>query len=243
MGINIATLRRLLKRVHLGGIIGECVLEEGKNGVNHVRAIDLTNSLILSVTAKTNFTDFKELGIGDLSTLCRYLESADEETEMEVTENRIIFKNASGKFKYLLSQPELIPTVLEDKEALEGLIATYNHEVTVSEEVQKSFLSNIGLTKTNSVEVYMDGKNAIIRGGLDSEHKFSIRIGTVSGTKDSERKFTVPIFGSHMGAVLTALDWSNNENLPIIMLKAGKPIILKQQKDMWALTIVESEDK
>jgi hypothetical protein len=243
MGVNILTLRRMLRRVHLGGIIGECVLEEGKSGMNNVRAIDLTNSLILAVSAKTGFTDFGQLGIGDLSTLCKYLDTAEEDTEIEVSENRLLLKNKSGKFKYLLSQPDLIPTAMEDKEATDTLVATCTHDVEVTEDVQKSFLANIGLTKTNSVEIYMDGKNVILRGGLESEHKFSIKMGNVNVLKDSDRKYKIPIFGSHLGAVLSVLDWSNNENLPKLLLKSGRPVIVKQQKDVWALTIVKSDEE
>jgi hypothetical protein len=242
--INVATLRRLLKRVHLGGLIEECILKEGKNGINSIQAIDLTNSLILSVTGKTNFTDFGELGLSDLGTVCKYLESADEDTELKVSENRIIFKNNSGTFKYLLSQPDLIPTTLDDKDALNNLVDACTHEVTLQEEFQKNFSQSITLTKTNSVSIVVDEKNVRLTGGLESEHQFTLKIGQGKAIKESKketRKFTVPIFGSHLGAVLGVLDWSVRENLPTLMIREGRPIIIKQQKDVWALTVVDEK--
>lgn len=242
--IKIQTLKRLLKRVYLGGLIDECVLNEGKEGVNTIQAIDLTNSLILTVAGKTNFKGFGKLGLSDLGTICKYLETADEETEMEVDENRLIFRSKSGTFKYLLSEPDLIPTSLDDKDALNNLIENCTHEVIMKEEFQKNFMQSMALTKTNSVTVVV-GENAILSGGLESEHQFSVKIGKpkiIKKDKDREdKKFRIPIYGSHLIAVLNALDWSVEENLPVMMIKPNKPIIIKQNKDSWALTIVESK--
>lgn len=241
MEIKIKTFNRLLRRVHLNGLIEECVLNEGKNGVNSIQAIDLTNSLILSVTGKTNFEEFKQLGLSDLGTLCKYLENAEDKTDLNVVENRLVFKNKFGSFKYLLSQPDLIPTSLDDKDALSNLVDNCTHEVTLQEEFQKNFAQNMALTKTNNVTVTV-GDNVMMSGGLESEHQFSLKIGKPTVLKTSrDEKFSVPIYGSHFGAVLNVLDWSVRENLPKLMIRKGKPIILTQGKDVWALTIISEK--
>lgn len=228
----------MLRRVNLSGVIGECVLEEGEKGFNHIQAIDLTNSLILSINAKTKFTDFGKLGIGDLSTLCKYLDSTDDTTEMKVSENRLLLKNNSGSFKYLLSDPELIPTIMEDKDAIEKLVKGCTHEIQIEEESQKRFLTNIGLTKTNSVSIQIKKNSLWIKGGLETEHQFSINMGKVSEIKDAKNdEFTIPVFGSHLAAVMSVLDWST-ENLPKLLVKEGRPVIIQQNKDIWCLTVV-----
>lgn len=237
MEIKINTFNRLLRRVHLNGLIEECVLNEGKNGVNSIQAIDLTNSLILSVTGKTNFEEFDQLGLSDLGTLCKYLENAEDKTDLNVVENRLVFKNKFGSFKYLLSQPDLIPTSLDEKDALSNLVDNCTHEVTLQEEFQKNFSQNMALTKTNNVSIIV-GENIIMSGGLDSEHQFSLKIGKPTVLKATrEEKFSIPIYGTHFGAVLNVLDWSVRENLPKLLIKKGRPVIVKQGKDVWALTI------
>jgi len=244
MEINLNILRRMLKRTNLGGLLEECVLEEGDKGYNHIRAIDLTNSLILSVTGKTKMDGFDKLGFGDLSTLTKYLDVADDETKVDVEKNRMVFKGKGGSFKYLLSDPELIPTAMEDKDAIKKLVDACTHEVDIEEEVQKSFLMSMGLVKTNSVVFHLDGKNLRLLGGLETEHQFDIKVGAVKSIGDSKRdKFNIPVFGTHLAAVFTILDWTNRENAPKLMLKEGRPVIIKQNRDTWCITIVTESEK
>lgn len=241
MEINIKTFSKLLHNVHLGGLIGECVLKEGKNGMNYINAIDLTNSLILSVRGKTKFEDFKELGLSDLPVLCKYLETASEDTEIKLSENRLVFKNKNGTFKYLLAQPDLIPTAVEEEDALKKLIEDYTHEITLEEEFQKNFAQSMALTKTNNVKISV-GESIKLLGGLENEHQFTIPIGKPKVIKESrkEKKYELSIYGNHLSAVLNATDLSVRENLPVLLLKDSKPVVVKQGNNIWALTIIEN---
>lgn len=243
MNIKTATLNRILKRVHLGGLVEECVLNEEKGGVNSIQAIDLTNSLVLSITGKTEFEDFDELGLGDVGTLSRYLDSAEQETDVELSGNRLVFTNKFGSFKYLLSQPDLIPTAVEDKNIVKALVDNCTHEVTLQEEFHKNFSQNMALTKTNNASVTIKKGNKVsVSGGLDSEHQFTLNVGKANVIEETRNnEFTIPIYGTHFGAVLNVLDWTVRENLPKLMMSKGKPIVIKQNKDVWCLTIVKGE--
>lgn len=235
--IKIHALTRLLKRVYLGGLIGECILNEEKNGVNSIAALDLTNSIVLTVFGKTGFEGFDKLGISDLATITKYLETAESDTTLKVVDNRLIFKNKNGTFKYLLADTEVIPTSLDDKDALQKLIEDSTHEVKITEDLAKNFSQSMALTKTNSVSITV-GDDVYLSGGLDSEHQFRLQIGKPKKLSKKEGdKFTIPIYGTHLLNVLNVIDWSNAENLPSLFLKKGKPIIIKQNKDSWALTI------
>ena len=242
--VKIKALTRLFKRAHLGGLLGECILKETKNGENFIGCVDLTNSIILTVFAKTGFKGFDKLGLGDLGIICKYLETADDETSLEVNDNRLVFKNTNGTFKYLLSQPDLIPTSLDDTDALINLTNNCTHEVTLTEKFAKNFAQSMALTKTNNVFIVV-GENVNLFGGLDSEHQFRLKIGKSKVLKESKRegKFSVSIYGYHFGAVLNVVDFSVRENYPSLLIKEGKPIVIKQGKDCWALTIVENKEK
>lgn len=242
-GIKIQVLRRLFKRVNLGGLIGECVLEEGKNGMSSIAAIDLTNSIVLTVFGKTNFEGFDKLGISDLDTMVKYLDSVDDETTLKVVENRLIFKNKNGTFKFLLSQPDLIPTTLDEKDALEKLIDDSSNEVEINEDFKNNFLRNMALTKTNNVSIIVSDE-VNLSGGLVSEHQFRLKIGTTKKLMKSDvEQFVVPIYGTHLAAVLSVLNFTVRENNPTMFLKEDKPIIVKQGRDAWALTIITKENK
>lgn len=243
--IKIQVLRRLFKRVNLGGLIGECVLEEGKDGMSSIAAIDLTNSIVLTVFGKTNFEGFDKLGISDLDTMVKYLDSisVDDETTLKVVENRLIFKNKNGTFKFLLSQPDLIPTTLDEKDALKKLIDDSSNQVEINEDFKNNFLRNIALTKTNNVSITV-GDEVRLSGGLESEHKFLLKIGTPKKLiKSDAEQFVVPIYGTHLAAVLNVLNFTVRENYPRMYLKEDKPIIVRQGRDAFALTIITKENK
>lgn len=226
----------MLKKVYLGGIVPEAVIDfdEGL-----IEAVDISNSLFLHVHYDSeDFNGFGQVGLGDLSLLCKYLEASQGEVNIGKNGNRLDIRGAGGgNLKYLCQEVEFISTSVKGIE-LSKLFEPCLLSCRIEENVCKQYLMYSSLVKTKAVEFVIDDEGAINAiGGLESEHKFTLDIGEakVLPKQKFKKGFSIKVYASHLREVLSVLSWEDKEK-PELMFAPNHPLLLKQNDDaFWAL--------
>lgn len=245
-----SNLLSLLTRVHLGGIVKECVLHSGDDGFCSVQAIDMTNSMFVDVGMETELVGLGQLGLGNISLLVRFLErNADHEITVKITDgNRLELKTPSdSKLRFLLSEADLIPTVVENPNMMVELTDAYEFTVPLDKAKVEELLAYYGIVKPASVKFIFSKKNTLISGGLDSEHQFDILINKPKRNDGAAlgnmKAVTVNVFAQHLAAIMSALEWSETETPQLLFTsEESKPLVIQQNADcMWALVPAISE--
>lgn len=246
-------LARLLKRVYLGGVIDECVMES-VDGHLRVEAMDLTGQLFLSCGEESSLLDEGEKwGLGDLPALCGFFEKAEEGAiTLKRKDNRVHFKfgkgtDHQGSMRYLLSEIEVIPTAVDDPDALDELESSCEYEAELTERACEDFLMFMALLKVKGVRLYADKKKVYFDGGHEAEHQFETPIGpyepvTKKGKMPSS-PFSILVSGDHLRAVIQAVDFDSDEYVPVIRFAPDRPIVVRQDDtNVWVVApIIDSE--
>ena len=231
----------MLKRIYLGGIFEECVLNI-KKGKGEVTAVDITNSMI--VISKKRIMPkniINEFGLGNLELLIKFLSSIeDNKMQFQTTENSLILMRPDGKRKlnYLLTQTELIATRFQEEDEEE---APYNkiskmmkHRINITNSFAKDFLVYIGLLKTKEIMLEYDGhENVLFTCGSSEDHQFELQL--ESKVEDGDTKgFTIKLNGEHLSKILSVINF-DEEQLPVLSFAKNKPIMIEEGGTAWVL--------
>lgn len=239
-------LLKLIKEVHLNGVLEECVLEI-KNGKGSVMAVDITSNLIIITKQKITSEDVNEtLGLGNLEILSKFLSSMDEEKlKLTMTENQMEIKRSKRKLLYLLSRPEMIGTSLpsgkdeEKKDPYQKILKMMEGNVSLTQSFVKGILSyaNILSTKDISLEI----KNNLLTCVCGAPNEHQIRI-TLENKTDSDEDFSLKINGEHLTKIFSIIDF-DKETPPILRFANEKPIMIDNGKTVWILMPLTDEIK
>lgn len=239
-------LTKLLQRAYLGGLVRECVLVEDQ-GFTYIQAVDMSNSLYLDVGITTSLTSLGTLGLGDLTVLTKFLETHKDNPDLKIVRNNnrlVITAGTRGRMKYLLAEPEAIPTTVSDPDSMPRLVQTVTHVVNITAAQAHDIQSLVNTIKPAAVNFVLgaDG-NVTIAGGLQSDHQFELPIGPL--VTGGNAPFQTSVYANHLVAVLNVLDWAPDpppENWPgpQILAAANRPLIVRQDDDsLWALSPVQ----
>jgi hypothetical protein len=231
-----AKLLRLLKRVHLGGIIEEAVVDLDSYSV---QAVDITNSLFVKVSEEGDVDGIGAIGIGNLSLVCKYLDTFKGEVSLSQESNRLIIASKGrGKLKYLTTDPEFIPTAVKEGDIetlLEPCVGVVELEKAACVDVSTYF----GLIKPKSAKFSFNAKTkeVVLDSGLESDHQFTLPIGkgkVVEGAKVSS-SFSIEVYSAQIDAIFSVLDWPGKHK-PSLFMAPEHPIVIQQdENNMWAL--------
>lgn len=244
--IHAPTLWFLLKRVYLGGKITECVLaSDGRKA--QVNAVDLTNSIFVSVSAYfTPVLPIDRVGISNLSVLTKFLNNIEGDVPIAVVENKMTFKQPGSTFKFLLSEPDAIPTSIDsDKDLIASFMEGCLYEIELSEALVKQVLYYTDLIASEHSELVMneDGKVKLL-GGRVNESQFSLVLGKASYKEDKTEEFEelrIPLYNEHLKAILSELYFSKDDEYPptIYFASDAALVIMQDEENIWALQPVE----
>lgn len=239
IGIKSKEMAVFLKRAYLGGVIEECVLQTTPEGM-HIQALDLTNTLLVSVAAPFEATlNSGSIGISTLDFLIKALGTfGDMNIEMGVENNRLIMRGQSNTLKYLLSAAEAVPTMPEDPAAFATIKDSLVYSVKLDDLNKGNLATNISLFKkpTITVNIAVNGARGVcsVICGAETENQFTVQFGRVTVAEGAELKpLTFEIDANHVKACLDAT--STGEGTPIMMMAADSsyPVIICQGVDMW----------
>lgn len=226
----------LLKRVHLGGVINECVLTVQK-GWGFVQAVDMSNSVFLSCKEQVKGIDDISIGFGNLSTLTTFLSDSNE-VELSIDEKFLSLKRPGrGRIKVLLIEEGQVPTDVRGNktDAAETIVGLTKVSAPLKEKVVADLVSYIMMVNCNSVFFRTKGDTVYIDNGVKEEQQFSMRIGKTQSGKTSE-DLVVEVYSQYLLSVLRNLLWGEKEE-PSILLGEKCPVVIMQNKtNLWALT-------
>lgn len=236
----------MLRQVHLGGLLEECIIKINK-GKAKVEAVDITNSLIVICNKTIASKDITtELGLGNLDLLIKFL-SAVEDPKLffkhkdDSSKFELARKDKRRKLNYLLTQPELIATQLqvdedeeEDEDPYQKVKNMMEYSVELSSSFMKDFLSFIKLLKTKDVSIEFDGEEEVIFvcGGTN-DHKFELVLN--KGVEGDEcDPFNIKINGEHIARIFEVIDF-DEENPAMLSFTEDKLVMVEDGSTSWSL--------
>lgn len=233
----------MLKQIHLGGLLDECVLEI-KEGKGHTESVDITNSIIVICDRLVAGKDINvTLGLGDISLLIKFLSTIDS-TELSFKNKDTNFElkkpNGRRKLNYLLTNPELIATQLQaddekKKDPYRKMKRMMEQKVELTESFIKDFLSYINLLKTKDATLEFDGEEelAFVCGGTN-EHKLKLILSTEVESDEESDGFNIKVNGEYLADILSTVNF-NEDSPPTLSFVKDKLIMVENDNAAWAL--------
>lgn len=233
----------MLRQIHLGGLLEECVLEI-KNGVAKVEAVDITNSLIIICKKPIMGKDTSiDLGLGNLSILIKFLSTvANDKLAFKHNDTGFELKKTNGRRKlaYLLTNPELIATQLQadekrKKDPLKKIQRMMEQNIELTQSFIKDFLSYITLLKTQDVSIEFDGEEEItfVCGGKN-DHNFELTLSTEVENEEGEDAFNIKVNGEYLASIFSTINF-DEDHPPTLSLAEGKLVTIENDNAVWAL--------
>jgi hypothetical protein len=232
-----SALSILLNRVHLKGLIEECVLSI-KNGVGSIYAVDMSNSIFVSCSSAIGGMENMDIGLGKLSTLCKFLDDGME-VNYDITDKWLTLrKRGKGTFKVLLLEKEQVPTAVQEngEESTKAIKESSPAKFDLKQTVVDDLIYYITLITCSSVIFSVKNGIASVSSSKDLDQQFNMRIGTT----DSKEEYTVEVYSQYLLSVLRSLTWSETE-IPTANIGDKTPFVITQnEKNLWALTPIMS---
>jgi len=232
--LTAGTFKSLLERVHLSGLIEECLLKVEK-GRGFITAIDMTNSVLVAVAEKVDLED-GEYGISQLSTLIKFLGMCkDDEVTYSIGDKATwlhLRHKGHGKLSTILLETDMVGTKLTNDPKIVKQLANYPVKFLLKQKFINDALGFISLVTSQSVAFKVkEGKVTFISNLLNETQRFEIPITTVSGF---DKEITVSTYTEMAQKVLSIVTPSDKS---FIHLQNEKPVIVEQDdKNYWALT-------
>lgn len=231
-----SVISHLLKKVYLGGIVEEAVVDLG---ANTVQAVDPTSAVFLKVSEKASEGGIGRVGIGSptLSIIIKHLEAIKGEVAIKKENNRLVIgAKGRGEIKYLTVEEEFVSSVVvEDNTS--ALIDPCVISVEIPAQACADFSAYMALVKTKSAKFCYDPKSKTVHveSGLESEHQFQIPFGKAEIIdKPVTEAFSVTVYGHHVDQIFSVLEWPD-KNPPMILMAPGHPLLIVQdEENIWA---------
>ena len=230
-------IAHLLKKVYLGGIVEEAVVDLGGNTV---QAIDPTSAVFLKVSETQSEGGIGRIGIGSptLSMIIKHLDAIKDEITIKKEGNRLVIgAKGRGEVKYLTVDEEFISSVvLEDN--IDSLIDPCVISVEIPAQACADFSAYMALVKTKSATFIYDPKtkSVHVNSGLESEHQFTVPFGKaeILNAAEAAQGFSVTVYGNHVDQIFSILEWSEQEK-PMILMAPNHPLLIVQNdSNIWA---------
>jgi hypothetical protein len=241
-----ATISHLLKKVYLGGIVEEAIVDFG---ANTVQAVDPTNSVFLKVSEKPSGDGIGRVGIGSptLSMIIKHFDAIKGEIAITHENNRLVVgAKGRGEVRYLTVKEEFVASaVAEDN--IGALVDPCILTATLPAQSCSDFMAYMALVKTKSAKFRYSQKTKTvhIESGLESEHQFNVPVGAAELlTDDKPEDFSVMVYGSHIDQIFGVLEWSEKEKPAILMAPNHPLLIVQNDENIWAcLPLTESAEE
>lgn len=241
MKIDSSIIAKLLKKVYLGGMVEEAVVDFSSITV---QAVDPTSVVFLSVSEKDknakDATSIGRVGVGSptLSLLIKHLESIKGEVTISKNANRLVVAaKGRGEVKYLTVEEEFISTIVEGNN-IDEVVAPCILSVDVTAQFCADFNSYMSLLKTKSARFCYDHKTRTVHveSGLESENQFSISVGTAGLSDDNPPTgdFDITVYGNPVSQIFSVLEWSEKESPTLLMAPDHPLVVIQDDNNIWA---------
>jgi len=235
--IESAKLSRLLKKVHLGGVISEVVVDLGPNTI---QAVDPTNSIFISVAEESSPDGIGKIGIGDptLAMLIKHLDAVKGEVAIKKDGKRLVVAALGrGEIKYLTVEEEFVASVIVEESNIEATIDPCVIFLDITQQACADFNSYMSLLKTKSAKFCFTAKTmqVHVESGLESEHQFNIPFGKADFVGEPWKEdFSVIVYGNHINQIFNTLEFPEKVKPQILMGPEHALVVLQNDSNMWA---------
>jgi hypothetical protein len=235
---NNNAIVNLLENIYLGGLITECVLDINKN-VLSIEAVDKGNSIYVSAKCNASFSIKSDtLGLSDINILLKYFKMVgNNDIVISRIQERLNIKwKGHGIFKYLLTEPDSIESIVKDDEALISFKKLKTHTLIVKQSVVQQLLSYLSLTKSTLVRfrIMNADKNRVrISSDSEGEHNFSMIAGITSTKKTND--ISVVVLADNLIPILDVLKFEGDSKQVTFGFGQKRPLIIQQNENLWAV--------
>lgn len=237
MKIESSKLSRLLKKVHLGGVISEVVVNLGPNTI---QAVDPTNSIFISVSEGSSEDGIGKIGIGDptLAMLIKHLDTIKGEVAIKKEGKRLVVAALGrGEIKYLTVEEEFISSVVVEEGNIESIVDPCVIFLEITQQTCSDFNSYLSLLNTKSAKFCFNAKTmqVHVESGLESEHQFNIPFGKADFVGEPHKEdFSVIVYGNHINQIFKNLEFPEKVKPQILMGPDHALVVLQDDSNMWA---------
>jgi len=239
---NSVELGKLLKKVYLGGLINECVLEVSEEKAS-IHAIDMSDSIYVFVAAKIGGLPDMKVGLSNLSYLCAFLER-EQKALFKIDEKWITFTCKKNRFKVLHIKPEQITTAISDTEdadkskLINKILKKCPNKVELTAKSIDSFLYYVSLIKPKSIQLVSSNNKTSFQSALTTpEAQFSVFL-----DNNTAEDVVVELFTDRLVAIFKELDWKSKDSPTLVYGEEPEiPIAIKQDNAIWTVTPLQAE--
>lgn len=240
MKVNSQRLFDHINKARLGGLVNEMIL-----GKDLTFAVINEGKSVISICNKgpVNYTG-GEIGIFNLELFSKAIQYAretifvgEEEIEFNIVENRLVFKKGDDELKFLLSNPKVISSTIDNaSEVLEKISQGEAVIVKLIQSVKDKCLKAIQLVNPEKCIFVSTGSKVQFFVGKETEHNVVIDLGITK----SKVKFNLVVKPDFLSRVLQSLP---TEKDVIIELRKNMPLVLDMEDYVFLVFPMEAESK
>lgn len=234
MEIISRELADVLGKVYLGGLIKELVIRSDEQGIT-IAAVDIPDTMYCQVHSTLSLGN-REVGVGDLQLLIKYLMGNENTIDIVVQDNRLVCTKGDVNFKYLLTDPRIVAT--SPQELPENGLAQVTglpFRLELTEALQEDYKRMAALIKPRAVTVTMGSRGRVLfNAGAESSHQFT-SIGGIVTTEETTPypDISVRVLGDYLSAVFGVL--SKAHKAYMYLPPDGACVAIQQEADFWIL--------
>lgn len=222
MKISASKLLKHVERAALGGLVDELVLDkELKFSVT-----DQSKSVCAICLKGLATNDVEEIGIFNLALFAKAVAYARDtifaadEIDMQVVDNRLVFKKGGDEFKFLLSDPRVIGSTIDNaNQVLDYFREKEGVDITLTPSVVQKCLKALGLIEADICSIVVQSGQVHLKVGKIVDHNTVLSLGTTKLNKN----FTILFKPEFIIKVLSILPESGNS---ILELRMEMPAII-----------------
>jgi len=231
--VNAKKFSSFLSKIHLGGLINECVLQSNEEFVS-ASSLDPSNIIFLSVQEDIDISPLGDLGLGDIGIISKFVgDCPAEELKLVRKDNRIVIVHSGIRVEYLLTDMSLITTSVEGGK-LEEIVKKCEYSFTLTKSIKDAFLSAVNVLKVKTVSIVVDKGQVVLTGGLSHEHTFKLHDPIPLEEGSITESFMCSFYADYVKAVFSVLDFKEDEN-PVIVFSPEYPMVVQEADNSWAV--------
>ena len=198
MKVKADVLIKHIEKASICGAINEMVLDDKLK----FAVTDDARAVLSICNSSLGESTFGIVGVYDLELLIktiRYSSEAifnvDEELNIDVIENRMVFKKGDNEFKFLLSNPKVISSTIESPaDTLAKLRSEEGIQIVLDKKDIDSVLKAITLIVPEIITIVVKDKKVLCLIGKDTEHNTNIKMGSFTTEANFVLKFKPDLF-------------------------------------------------
>ena len=219
MKIVAEKLLKHVEKASILGLINEIVLSE-----NLSFSVTDDAKSVLSMNAKgIEGADLGKIGLFDLQMVQKTIQYASsaifgqEELTVFVKDNRLIFKKDDNEFKFLLSNPKVISSTIENiDETMTKLRSKEGISIVLAKKDADNILSAIALINPETVSIYVKEGKILCLIGKETEHNAIVCLGT------SDKEVSLKLKPDLLSKVLQVLSFDTEVKME---MRSSFPVI------------------